>query len=78
MGEGMRIRGLIILFDPGRVMLDVYNAVGQKVARLLEKDVKNIGEHEISWKPGNLPSGACFLVMSFNNYQQVRRISYIR
>jgi hypothetical protein len=66
------------LFEPGRVVLDVYNAVGQRVTRLLEKDAKNIGVDEISWEPGNLPSGAYFLVMSFNNHQQVRRISYIR
>jgi hypothetical protein len=66
------------IFEPGHLVLEVYSPLGQRVARLLERDEENIGVHQLSWDPENLPSGAYFLLMTFNGHQQVRRISYIR
>ncbi|MGB2960464.1 MAG: T9SS type A sorting domain-containing protein [Bacteroidota bacterium] len=66
------------LFDPGHVVLDVYSLLGQRVARLLNRNEENIGVHELTWEPQNLPSGAYLLLMYFKGHQQVRRISYIR
>jgi hypothetical protein len=66
------------LFDPGHVVLDVYSLLGQRVARLLNRNEENIGVHELTWEPQNLPSGAYHLLMYFKGHQQVRRLSYIR
>ncbi len=66
------------IIEPGQVDLAVYNAAGQKVARLYDNNVKNIGIHEVTWQPGPLSSGIYYLVMKYENDMQVRSISFVK
>ncbi|KPL06252.1 hypothetical protein AMJ86_09180 [bacterium SM23_57] len=38
------------------VVIDIYNIIGQRIARLLEGEF-DVGEHSVSWSAGYLPSG---------------------
>ena len=62
------------------VRIDVYNAIGQKVATLIE-EIQSTGSHQIQWAATNVPSGMYFYRLEalplggkVNVYSKTRRM----
>ena len=77
-----------ILFDipefyaDKKVILQVFNIVGQRVATLLNDNV-DCGRHEITWDSRNdqgtrLPSGLYFIVMQAENFRKVHKMMLVK
>jgi hypothetical protein len=66
------------IFNPARVTISIYNALGQRVATLLDNERQDIGIHLLRWSPGNAASGVYFVVMRHEGSLQDRRIVYIK
>lgn len=69
-----------IAFDlhrPARVTLTVYNALGQEVARVLNRSMST-GSHTVDFDGGNLPSGAYFYELKAGDEVQVRRMHLVK
>jgi hypothetical protein len=48
----------------GRVMLTVYDVLGQEVKTLVD-EIQGAGEHSVSWEPGELPTGVYFYRLEY-------------
>ena len=69
-----------IAFDlhrPARVTLTVYNALGQEIARVLNRSMST-GSHTVDFDGGNLPSGAYFYELKAGDEVQVRRMHLVK
>ena len=66
------------IFNPGRVTISIFNALGQKVATLLDNERQDIGIHLLRWSPGHLASGVYYVVMRHEGSLQERRIIYLK
>lgn len=60
--------------EQSKVALDVYNMVGQRVARLYE-GTQEPGHHTATWAPANLPSGVYLVRLQTATFQQVQRVA---
>jgi len=59
------------------VTLKVFDVTGREVARLVEGEM-NAGEHEITFKATNLPSGIYFVKFSSGGFTQTRKAALLR
>ncbi len=59
------------------VLLNVYNALGQKVATL-EDDVQNPGAHSVVFNGSNLASGIYFYLIQAGSYKAVKKLTLLR
>ncbi|MFH0991476.1 MAG: T9SS type A sorting domain-containing protein [bacterium] len=66
------------LFEPGRVTIEVFNLLGKKVTTLLDSIIEDVGIHRLSWQPSDVPSSSYFIVLSYNQNKQTRRVIYLR
>ncbi len=60
-----------------KVILEVYNTLGQKIESLLNRKMP-AGSHEVQFKPQNLPSGIYFYRITAGEYQQVRKMVFLK
>ena len=61
----------------GKVMLDVYNTVGQKVATLVN-DKMTAGEHEVTFNGKDLASGLYLYRLTANNVTLTKKMMLIK
>jgi hypothetical protein len=61
----------------GRVTLDIYNTLGQKVAILLDTKM-NAGAHDVTFDASNLPSGIYFYRIQAGEFSQVKKMVLLR
>lgn len=61
----------------GRVTLEVLDLLGRKVETLVDR-FQDAGEHEIAWRPGDLPSGVYFYSLRTGDYEASRRMTLLR
>ena len=61
----------------GKVQLTVYNTLGQQVARLVNAPQK-AGNYRVIFDAKNLPSGVYFYRLKAKNFDQIRKMIYIR
>ena len=61
------------LANESRVLLNVYNALGQKVATLLD-DQKAAGNYSIPFNAQGLPSGVYFYELQAGEYSAVKKM----
>ena len=61
----------------GRVLMEIYNILGQRVAVLLD-EVQNEGQYEIRWEAKNVSSGLYFSRLSAGGKSEVRKILLVR
>lgn len=66
------------IFMPGNVNISVFDILGQKVAELYNGYISNIGNQEVNWNPGSVPSGTYFIVMQHEKNLQVRSVAYAK
>jgi hypothetical protein len=61
----------------GKVKIEIYNIIGQKVAKLLN-EFKPAGYHEISFDGSNLPSGVYFYRIQTKGFNSVKKMILIK
>ena len=61
----------------GFVSLNVYNALGQKVANLVNSE-QNQGNYEVQFNANNLPSGIYFYTITANNFSSTKKMLLIK
>jgi hypothetical protein len=59
--------------SPGRVVIEIYNLIGQRINILLDK-VMPAGEYHIEFDASQLPSGLYFYRMTATDYQAVKKM----
>ncbi len=57
--------------------LTIYNAAGEKVAELINAEMKK-GEHEITWDAGEFPAGVYFGRISVGNQNRTLRMILLK
>jgi len=63
---------------PGKVILDIYNLLGEKVAELVNQNMA-AGTYSVQWKPENtLPGGIYFYRLRFGNKVKTRKMIYLK
>jgi hypothetical protein len=66
-----------VLAQPTHVTLKVFNLLGQEVATLV--DVWSVaGNYEVSWGPGNLPSGIYFIWLQAGGNPKIMKVRYVK
>ncbi len=61
----------------GRVQVDVYNILGERVATVAEHQAIP-GRYLVTWDAGDLPSGIYFCRMQAGDFQQVRKVVLLK
>jgi hypothetical protein len=61
----------------GRVRLEIFNLLGEKVATVLD-EVRAPGTHSVHWQPQNLPSGTYLYRLETKGYSQTRKLLLLR
>ncbi len=70
-----------IAFDlkkDGKVTLEVYNALGERVATLLNGKKMKAGSHHTTWKAANLPTGLYFCKISVNHFHAIQKMLLVK
>lgn len=65
------------LAEAGRVNLDVFNIMGQKVASLVN-EVKSAGTYQVSWQAENMPSGMYYYRLKAAGNTITRKMTLIK
>ena len=65
------------LMKTGRVKLEIYNILGEKVASLVD-GVQKAGNHQLEWSPRNLSSGVYLYRLETEGSVQTRKLMLIR
>jgi hypothetical protein len=65
------------LTHEGRVVLQVYNMLGQQV-QVIANEYFSAGEHEINWTPNRLPSGIYLCKLLVNGFTDQRKIILLK
>ena len=65
------------LLDANMVSLDIFDLNGKQVSSLISEYMIP-GSHQISWNPGNLPSGVYIAKLSAGNTSLNQKITYIK
>jgi len=60
-----------------KVTLTIYNALGEKVADLVDGN-QSAGSYRVSWQANSLPSGMYFCQLKTDNFQDVRRMLLVK
>lgn len=60
-----------------KVVLEVYNLLGQRMLTLLDRE-ETAGEHEIQFRPENLPSGIYIYKLQAGDFKAVRKMIYLK
>ena len=66
-----------LLPEVGPVTLNIYNLLGQEVARLVDK-VQSAGRYRITWHAGEVPSGLYFYRITAGNYVTTKRLVLLK
>lgn len=61
----------------GHVTLVIYNILGQKVATLIDGKI-SAGIHKVQWQPRDLPSGLYFYHIQAGEFQQTRKLTFLK
>lgn len=61
----------------GKVELNIYNVLGQKIAALIDKSL-NAGTYQVNFDTNNLPSGIYFYELSSQDIKLVKKMSLIK
>ncbi|NUM68048.1 T9SS type A sorting domain-containing protein [candidate division KSB1 bacterium] len=61
------------LAKTGEVRLEIYNALGQRLATLVNGKLP-AGQHQVVWDAQNVPSGIYFYKLEAGAYQQTRKM----
>jgi hypothetical protein len=59
------------------VQLDIYNTLGEKVSRLVDKDLQ-AGKYRYNWHAEGLASGIYFYVIQSRDFRAVKRMVFIK
>lgn len=62
---------------PSHVVLNLFNSVGQEVARLVDQQ-QQAGHHEVRFDARNFPSGVYFYRLSTGHFSQTKQLVLIR
>lgn len=65
------------LTQPEKVKITVFNALGQRIETLLNKNMP-AGQHEITFNAGQLPSGTYFYKLVAGEYTDSKRMMYVK
>jgi hypothetical protein len=63
--------------EAAQTKLTIFNALGQQVATLLDRDLR-AGWHEATFAPSNLPSGVYVYRVEAGNYSKTMRMIYLK
>ena len=61
----------------GKVKLQVFNTLGQKIMTLLDKPL-SIGQYQVTFDGQNLPSGIYYYRIDANDFQQVKKMILLK
>ena len=60
---------------PGFVILEIYNNSGQLVEKLAAGEF-NIGKHNLTWEPNELPPGVYYVLLRTDSYTETAKLIY--
>jgi hypothetical protein len=63
--------------QPGFVRMEVFNTLGQRVARLVEQN-QPAGHNEVAFETHDLPSGVYFVRMEASGRSLLRQMTVVR
>jgi hypothetical protein len=63
--------------EAGRVRLHVYNAIGQRIAELVNEELP-AGIHAVEWNAGTVASGIYFTRLEYGGSSEIRRMQLVR
>ncbi len=63
--------------ENGKVQLTVYNAMGQVVDELVNRNME-VGHHSITFRADHLPSGVYFYTITSNNFIETRKMVLLK
>ena len=63
------------LNEKNNVLINIYNALGQKVEALVNK-IQPEGEHQIIWYPDNLPNGIYFCRIQSPDFSETKKVIF--
>ncbi|HEX8386149.1 MAG TPA: T9SS type A sorting domain-containing protein [Rubricoccaceae bacterium] len=63
--------------EPGRVTIEVYNLLGQRVLTVLDED-RAAGRHEVAWDAGDLASGTYVYTLQTATQRAARRMVLVK
>lgn len=63
--------------EAGKVVLEVYNVLGKKIATLVDGQI-NAGAHSIIFDAGQLPSGIYFYKFQANNFSSIKKMNLLK
>ncbi|HXG01380.1 MAG TPA: T9SS type A sorting domain-containing protein [Bacteroidota bacterium] len=63
--------------EDGRVLLNVYNALGQEVARLVD-EVMHAGRYYVEWNAGTMSSGMYIYKLTTGSFSQSRKMVLLK
>ena len=66
------------LAKPGKVALEVFNILGEKVATLINNDKLDRGWHSVTYRAENLPSGMYFYKIQVDELKRIRKFVLVR
>ena len=66
------------LFEPSKVKIDVFDALGRHISTLVSENHQNSGNHQIVWNDGKLTSGLYFIRLSTNNSVATNKVLLLK
>lgn len=61
----------------GLVTIEIYNLLGQKLETLLD-EYQTAGEHQLQWKPEDLPSGIYVVRLQTGKFSETKKLVFLR
>ena len=63
--------------ENSKVKLVIYNALGQEVETLVNKE-QTAGKYEVTWNPKNIASGVYYYRLSVNNHSEIKKLIFMK
>ena len=63
--------------ENGRQILKIYDLLGREIATLVD-EYRPFGKYELTWSPGDIPSGIYFCSLSAGSYHEAKKMILLR
>ena len=67
-----------LLLDVGSVTLKVYDVLGKEIATILDNDIMEEGEHEVTFDANGLTSGMYFYRLTVGSFSETKKLMLLK